>query len=62
MIVGSDIDNTSMYIVSDLTEIDFSDDMALFFTDRDVNERAREKIKLYYSKYEDIIVRPDAVQ
>lgn len=55
-IVGSDIDNTSMYIVSDLTEIDFSEDMALFFTDRDVNERTKEKIKLYYSKYEDIIV------
>jgi len=55
-IVGSDIDNTSMYIVSDLTEIDFSEEMALFFTDREVNERAKEKIKLYYSKYEDIIV------
>jgi signal transduction histidine kinase/CheY-like chemotaxis protein len=55
-IVGSDIDNTSMYIVSDLNEIDFSEDMALFFTDREVNERTKEKIKLYYSKYEDIIV------
>ncbi len=55
-IVGSDIDNTSMYIVSDLTEIDFSEEMALFFSDRNVNERAKEKIKLYYSKYEDIIV------
>lgn len=55
-IVGSDIDNTSMYIVSDLNEIDFSEDIPLFFTDKQVNERAKEKIKLYYSKYEDIIV------
>jgi len=55
-IVGSDIDNTSMYIVSDLTEIDFSEEMALFFSDPSVNDRAKEKIKLYYSKYEDIIV------
>ncbi|HUW92889.1 MAG TPA: response regulator [Bacteroidales bacterium] len=55
-IVGSDIDNTSMYIISDLTEIDFSDDISLFFTDKNVNERAREKIKLYYFKYEDVIV------
>ncbi len=55
-IVGSDIDNTSLYVVSDLTEIDFSEDITLFFTDRNVNERAKEKIKLYYSKYEDIIV------
>jgi PAS domain S-box-containing protein len=56
MIAGSDIDNTSMYIVSDLTEIDFSDDITLFFTDKEVNERAKEKMKLYYSKYEDLIV------
>ena len=56
MIAGSDIDNTSMYIVSDLTEIDFSDDMSGFFSDPVINERVRERMKLYYSKYEDIIV------
>ena len=56
MIAGSDIDNTSMYIVSDLTEIDFSDDISAFFSDPVVNERVRERMKLYYSKYEDIIV------
>jgi len=56
MIAGSDIDNTSMYIVSDLNEIDFSDDITLFFSDPGVNERAREKMKLYYSKYGEIIV------
>jgi CheY-like chemotaxis protein/signal transduction histidine kinase len=56
MIAGSDIDNTSMYIVSDLTEIDFSDDITRFFTDSDVNERATEKMKLYYSRYEEIVV------
>lgn len=56
MIVGSDIDNTSMYILSDLNEIDFSDDIAQFFADQAVNEQAREKMKLYYSRYEDIVV------
>ncbi|MBK7732756.1 MAG: response regulator [Bacteroidales bacterium] len=56
MIAGSDIDNTSMYIISDLTEIGFSDDITLFFADPGVNERVREKMKLYYSKYSDIIV------
>ncbi len=56
MIAGSDIDNTSMYIVSDLTEIDFSDDITLFFSDPDVNQRAKEKMKLYYSRYEEIVV------
>lgn len=56
MIVGSDIDNTSMYILSDLNEIDFSDDITQFFADQAVNEQAREKMKLYYSRYEDIVV------
>jgi len=56
MIAGSDIDNTSMYIISDLTEIDFSEDITLFFTDPEVNERAKEKMKLYYSRYENIVV------
>lgn len=56
MITGSDIDNTSMYIVSDLTELDFSDDFSGFFTDEITNERVTERMKLYYSKYEDIVV------
>jgi signal transduction histidine kinase/CheY-like chemotaxis protein len=56
MIAGSDIDNTSMFIISDLNQIDFSEDITLFFSDPEVNERAREKMKLYYSRYEDIIV------
>lgn len=55
-IVGSDVDNTNLYLISDLTEIDFSDDVSRFFTDNEVNQRAKEKIKLYYSKYEDLIV------
>ena len=56
MIAGSDIDNTSMYIVSDLTELDFSDDFSGFFTDELTNERVTERMKLYYSRYEDIVV------
>ncbi len=55
-IVGSEVDNISMYIVSDLVEFDFSEDIALFFTDHELGERAKEKIKLYYSKYEDIVI------
>ncbi|MDX9902640.1 MAG: response regulator [Bacteroidales bacterium] len=56
MIAGSDIDNTSMYIISDLTELDFSDDFSGFFSDHLTNERVMERMKLYYSKYEDIVV------
>lgn len=56
MIAGSDVDNTGMYIISDLNEIDFSEDITLFFSDPEINERAKEKMKLYYSRYEDIVV------
>jgi len=56
IIVGSEVDNTSMYIVSDLVEFDFSEDVALFFSDQNVGDRAKEKIKLYYSKYEDLVI------
>lgn len=55
-IVGSDVDNMNMFIISDLTEIDFAEDISGFFSDTEIAERTREKIKLYYSKYEDIIV------
>lgn len=56
LIAGTDIDHASLYIVSDLAEIDFSDDITRFFSDPDVNERAKEKLKLYYSKYGEIVV------
>jgi CheY-like chemotaxis protein/signal transduction histidine kinase len=56
MIAGSDIDNVSMHIASDLAEIDFSDDIALFFSDPEINKRAMEKMKLYYSRYDEIVV------
>lgn len=55
-IAGSDIDNTSMYFFSDLTKIDFSDDISMFFSDNEVKRRSIEKLKLYYSKYEDLII------
>jgi len=55
-IVGSDIDNTSLYLFRDLSEIDFSDDISLFFSNKSVTEKSIEKFKLYYSKYGDLIV------
>ncbi len=55
-IVGSDIENMSLFLLSDLTEIDFSDDISQFFYNDDIKERSIEKFKLYYSKYDDIIV------
>jgi signal transduction histidine kinase/CheY-like chemotaxis protein len=55
-IVGSDVENTSMYLISDLNRVDFAEDISGFFTDKAISERSIEKLKLYYSKYEDLIV------
>ncbi|MBE0667875.1 MAG: cache domain-containing protein, partial [Bacteroidales bacterium] len=54
--VGSEVDTTSMSLISDLTDINLSNDLPLFFSDKAVNERIKEKVKLYYSKYKEIIV------
>lgn len=55
-IVGLEVDSTNNYFSSDLTQIDFSEDIALFFENTDVNQRAVEKMKLFYSKYENFVV------
>jgi CheY-like chemotaxis protein/signal transduction histidine kinase len=55
-IVASDIDHTSQSLTPDLTEMNFGNDVSEFFLNREINERAIEKIELYYSKYEDLIV------
>ena len=41
---------------SDLTQIDFSEDIAMFFDNTAINQRAVEKMKLFYSKYENFVV------
>jgi signal transduction histidine kinase/CheY-like chemotaxis protein len=55
-IVGLEVDSMNNYFSSDLTQIDFSEDIALFFDNRDINQRAIEKMKLFYSKYENFVV------
>jgi signal transduction histidine kinase/CheY-like chemotaxis protein len=53
-IVGNSVDNTNNYFTSDLTKI-VSEDIPLFFTDKEKQYRVRENMKLFFSKYEDFV-------
>jgi signal transduction histidine kinase/CheY-like chemotaxis protein len=54
-IVGLSVDNTNNNFSSDLTEIGYSEDLAKFFKNPDNQERAIDKMKLFYSKYENFV-------
>jgi len=54
-IVGRDVDNTNYTFLSDLNQISFSEDLALFFIDPDYQYRAKERMKLFFSKYQNFI-------
>jgi len=55
-IVGSNVDKTNNGFLSDLNEIGFlSDDLALFFTDPQTQARSVERMKLFFSRYQDFI-------
>ena len=58
-IVGLEVDSTNNTFVSDLTRINFNQDMSRFFdkTRPDINYRVSEQIKLFYSKYKDFITK-----
>jgi signal transduction histidine kinase/CheY-like chemotaxis protein len=55
-IVGTEMEQTSQMLIPDLAEMNFGDNISEFFSASEVNDRALEKIELYYSKYEDLIV------
>jgi signal transduction histidine kinase/CheY-like chemotaxis protein len=54
-LVGQEVDEFNTFITSDLSKIDFSDDIDRFFDDQLINQRATERLKLYYIKYQDFI-------
>jgi signal transduction histidine kinase/CheY-like chemotaxis protein len=54
-IVGLSVDATNNGFSSDLTQINFSEDLSNFFTDAECQIRVREKLKLFFSKYKDFI-------
>ncbi len=55
LIAGSDIDNTSMSLTADLTMMDFTEGTPLFTPSHDASEMVKEKMKLYYSRYDEIV-------
>ena len=54
-IVGLSVDNTNNLFVSDLNQISFSEDLAMFFIDPENQYRAKERMKLFFSKYQDFV-------
>ncbi len=54
-IVGLAVDGTNNSFLSDLNEISYSEDLAMFFKNPDNQYRAIDKMKLFYSKYENFI-------
>ncbi len=54
-IIGISVDNINNGFISDLNRIGFSEDLPMFFTDPDNQYRARESMRLFFSKYNEFI-------
>lgn len=54
-IVGLKVDNTNSLFISDLNKISFSEDLAQFFDNPDMEYMAKEGMKSFFSKYQDLI-------
>jgi len=54
-IVGLSVDNTNNNFLSDMNEIIFAEDISRFFSDPDDQHRIIEKMKLFFSKYENFV-------
>lgn len=54
-IVGMSVDNTNNLFISDLNEIFYSEDLVKFFSNSDYQSRSVEKMKLFFSKYQDFV-------
>jgi signal transduction histidine kinase/CheY-like chemotaxis protein len=54
-IVGLSVDNANLNFISDLNKISYTDDLVKFFSDPEYENRAKENMKLFYSKYQGLI-------
>jgi len=54
-IVGHSVDATNNGFISDLNKINFEDDFSTFFSDDNIQYRVEEKMKLFFSKYQDFV-------
>jgi signal transduction histidine kinase/CheY-like chemotaxis protein len=54
-IVGLSVDSTNTGFLNDLKQISYSDDLVLFFTNPEYESRSKEKMKLFFSKYQTFV-------
>ena len=54
-IVGLSVDNTNNSFLSDLNQISFDEDLQLFFKNEGNRYRASERMKLFFSKYQEFV-------
>ena len=55
-LIGSEVGNTNFTFDSDINELFFGEKMEVFFSDMEIKERVTEKLKFFYSKYENFVV------
>jgi len=55
-IVGLSVDSTNNGFVSDFNQINFSEDLNLFFTNPESQFRTKEKMKSFFSKYKEFVI------
>jgi hypothetical protein len=53
--VGGSVDSVNSGFLSDLNEISFKEDLSTFFTNNENQASAKERMKLFFSKYSDIV-------
>jgi len=54
-IVGLSVDNANNGFLSDLNQVIFSEDFSRFFDDAESQFSAKERMKLFFSKYQDLV-------
>ena len=55
-LIGSEVGETNLYFESDVNKIFFGEPMESFFSDETVKSRVIEKLKFFYTKYDDFVV------
>lgn len=55
-LIGSEVGETNLYFESDINKIFFGEEMEGFFSDAQIKTRVIEKLKFFYTKYDDFVM------
>lgn len=55
-LMGSEVGETNLFFESDINKVFFGEEMEYFFSDLQMKERVIEKLKFFYSKYENFVM------